>query len=73
MRLSVNLEDDLYAIAKSLASAERCSISEAVNRLVRRGLTPPSRPSRKRSGFPVVRGARPISSDEVYRIEGDEG
>lgn len=72
MRLSVNLEDDLYAIAKSLAAAEQCSLSEAVNRLVRRGLEP-SRAAPRRRGFPTVRGTRPLSSEDVYRIDTEAG
>lgn len=30
MRLTVNLEPDLYALAKSLAKSEDCTISAAV-------------------------------------------
>ena len=36
VRLTVNLDPDLYAVAVSLAKAEDCSISTAVNRLLRR-------------------------------------
>lgn len=71
MRLTVNLEEDVYAIARALARTENCSISEAVNRLVRRGLVSRTRLD-KTSGFPVVRGAKPFSSEDVYRIEGDD-
>jgi len=71
MRLTVNLEEDLYIIARALARAENCSISEAVNRLVRRGLMPRSH-AEKKSGFPVVRGTRPFTSEDVYRIEGED-
>jgi len=72
MRLSVNLADDLYLIAKALAQAEGCSLSEAVNRLVRRGLVPALGP-RARGGFPVVRGSRPFSAEDVRRVdEADE-
>lgn len=33
MRLTVNLDPDLYALAKSLSKAEDCTLSAAVNRL----------------------------------------
>ena len=56
MRLTINLEDDLYAVAKSLASAEDKSISHAVNILIRRGLVPQGDARKQpKSGLPVVR------------------
>jgi hypothetical protein len=78
MRLTVNLEPDLYALAKSLAKAEDCTISAAVNRLLRRSLSgKPSRDGRqsgrpaKRNGFVISRGRRPISADTVRTIEAE--
>ena len=71
MRLSINLEPDLYALAKSLAKSEDCSLSAALNRLVRRGLQRPagSGPADKRNGLRVSRGATPITADLVREIE----
>jgi hypothetical protein len=78
MRLTVNLEHDLYVVARSLASADDCSISAAVNKLVRRALEPSAaagvtgRSRRSKSDvnlLPVVRGERPFTSEDVYRIE----
>lgn len=72
MRLTVNLEDDLYAIARSLAKTEDCSISEAINRLLRRALEPARPPpSSTDEAFPIVRGAAPFTSEDVYRIDGE--
>jgi hypothetical protein len=78
MRLTVNLESDLYAIAKSLAKAEDCTISAAVNRLLRRSLhgTAPDTQKRsgvsaKRNGFAVSRGKRTITADTVRQIEAE--
>jgi hypothetical protein len=79
MRLTVNLEPDLYAVAKSLAKAEDCTISAAVNRLLRRSLTGrksgprlTGRPA-KRNGLVISRGRRPITADTVRQIEaGDD-
>ena len=76
MRLTVNLEPDLYSVAKSLAKAEDCSISTAVNRLLRRSLPGAAkevsrrsvRPS-KRNRFVISRGKKPITADTVRRIE----
>lgn len=75
----MNLESDLYAIAKSLAKAEDCTISAAVNRLLRRSLsvreTNEKRPGRssKRNGFVVSRGRKPITAETVRQTEvGDD-
>ena len=79
MRLTVNLESDLYALAKSLAKAEDCSLSAAVNRLLRRGLTDGSKHGRqpsvrpaKRNGFVISRGRQPITADTVRRVEAED-
>jgi hypothetical protein len=72
MRLTINLRDDLYAVAASLAQAESISISEAVNRLLQRALAEPRAASRKsKNGFPVVRGRKPIGPDDVARVESE--
>lgn len=75
MRLTVNLDTDLYALAVSLAKAEDCSISAAVNRLLRRSLPGASAhgPTRKRrNGFLISRGYEPITADDVARIEDED-
>jgi hypothetical protein len=70
VRLTINLQDDLYRMAKSMAIAENCSISVAVNKLLRRGILGKESIERpKRKGFPVVKGRRPFTSDDVYKIE----
>ena len=79
MRLTVNLESEMYALAKSLAREEGCTISVAVNRLLRRsvagGMERSPRPLRgkmKRSGFVVSRGAKTITADTVRRAEKED-
>ena len=76
MRLTVNLEPDLYALAVSLAKAEDCSISAAVNRLLRRSLVDEARPGarpRRRNDFLVSKGREPVTADTVARTEaGDD-
>ncbi len=72
MRLTINLEDGLYAVAKSLARTEDCSISAAVNKLLRRGLEAGDRGGRrKRRGLPVVACPQKFTSDEVYALDSD--
>ena len=82
MRLTVNLEPDLYALAKSLAKAEDCNISAAVNRLLRRSLPGLSNNearrsvrSAKRNLLVISRGKHPVTADTVRQIdaEDDEG
>lgn len=69
MRLSVNLDEDLYNAARTLARAEDISISEAINRLLRRALEQPATLQKSRRGFPVLRGSRPFGPDEVAASE----
>lgn len=76
MRFTVNLDSDLYAVAKSLARAEDCSLSAAVNRLLRRSLAhgarrgPSGTPERRtRNGLPISRGAMPLTADMVRHEE----
>ena len=79
MRLTINLEPELYAVAVSLAKAEDCSISAAVNRLVRRAL-PGAKPGRRgearrmkrRNGLLVCRGKEVITAETVQKIEAED-
>ena len=79
MRLTLNLEPDLYAVAKSLAKAEDCSISAAVNQLLRRSLSGQSgqgRPGKRtpaaRNGFVISHGTQPITADTVRQAEEED-
>ena len=79
MRLTINLEPDLYAVAVSLAKAEDCSISAAVNRLVRRAL-PGAQPGRRRpadglqrrNGLLVCDGREVVTAEAIQRIEEED-
>ena len=75
MRLTVNLDSDLYALAVSLAKTEDCSISAAVNRLLRRAL--PSEADRephfgRRNRFVISRGREPVTADGIARAEAED-
>ena len=79
MRLTVNLEPDLYAVAVSFAKAEDCSISAAVNRLMRRGLpgaagrdAPSTGRTKRRNGILVSMGGPPITAETIRRIEEED-
>ena len=73
MRLTISLEDDLYAIARSLARTEDCSISVAVNKLLRRGLESREHVSvrRRRGGLPVVRCPKRFTSEAIYALDAE--
>ena len=82
MRLSINLDDDLYAMARAHAVAERISISKAVNALLRsqstsRGATPRGREHSASylspvTGIRVSRGQRPVTNEDAKRLEEEE-
>jgi predicted transcriptional regulator len=70
MRLTINLDDDLYAVAKSLARTQESSISVAVNQLLRQGLERPGKArGRSKTGLPIVRCDRKFTSDDVAAID----
>lgn len=69
MRLTINLDEDLYAIAKALAKTDDVSVSTAVNDLIRRSLKEPSAPGRRAGEFPTVKCRIPVTADDVARAE----
>lgn len=71
MRLTVNLEERYYRAAKALAKAEDLSLSMAVNRLIAMGFERPTPEGQGDSGFPVSRGAKPVTAERVEEIEAD--
>jgi len=75
MRLTINLDDDLYAVAKSLAQTRDVSISVAVNTLLRRAVEPersepiPAPIAADAGGWPVVRGKRVVTAEDVKALD----
>lgn len=76
MRLTINLDDDLYAMARSHAIATKTSISKAVGDLLRRNsrttlpaspLNPPHTNIHPVSGFPVSAAGSPKLTEEDIR------
>jgi hypothetical protein len=79
MRLTINLDDDLYAMARSHAIATKTSISKAVGDLLRRRALPtPASPHSEPgihplSGFPVSQSdGRPITDTDIRRAMDDD-
>jgi hypothetical protein len=76
MRLSIRIEDDVYAVALALARSEHISLGKAINELARRGFhrsgsIPVSR-KRRATDFPVSPGKRLITSEDVDRVESED-
>lgn len=86
MRLTINLEDDLYAMARAHSVAERISISKAVNALLRlkKSSPPPMSPATKKdpketcglhpiSGFPVsITASETMPADAVSTLDNEQ-
>jgi len=67
----VNLPDDIYEVARSLASAKHTSMGEALAELVRRGLNPAPRLD-SAAAFPRFRvsdDASPITLETTLATE----
>ena len=68
MRTTLDLDDDVMAAARELATAERRSIGAVVSELARRGLTPAR--VEADGDLPVIRvpaGTAPITLEMVRR------
>ena len=75
MPVPIQIDDDAYAIAQAFAEQAHCSVASAVSRLVLKsdfaGATPDGPTTDSVVRFPLVRGARTITSEAVARL-GDE-
>ncbi len=71
MRTTVNLPEDVYEAARSIAGSERVPLGEALARLVRRGLNPPIEFNTKEAFpyFVVPSDAEPITLEQTLRTE----
>ena len=76
MRLTINLDEDLYALARSHAIATKTSISKAVGNLLRRRTTAhspahdgplPDFSVDSVTLLPIVRGDGPLITNEVVQ------
>jgi hypothetical protein len=68
VRTTLNLDDDVVAVARELAAGERRSLGSVISELARRGLTPARVDSD--GDLPVIRvpaGTPPITPEIVRR------
>jgi hypothetical protein len=74
MRTTLDIPDDLHAQAVAIARDTHQSLSQTVAGLIRRGLgsgDPGEIARSARTGLPVVRLGRIITTEDVRRLEDD--
>ncbi|HLJ98765.1 MAG TPA: hypothetical protein VKU39_02530 [Streptosporangiaceae bacterium] len=75
MRTTLEIPDDLHAQAAAIARDTHQTLSQAVALLMRRGLSSGHSGevvTSARTGLPVVRLGRTITTEDVRRLEDDE-
>lgn len=75
MRTTLDIPDDLHAQAAAIARDTHQSLSQTIAALIRRGLRsgePDEIDTSARTGLPVVHLSRPITSEDVRRLEDDD-
>ena len=75
MRTTLNIDDDVLAIAKSLAARQKKPVGEVVSAIFRKGLAPSGSPVTRRNGitlFPVVEGAGKVTPEIIEELLYDE-
>ncbi len=75
MRTTIDLPDDLHRQAQSLARDTSRTLSDIVAELMRRGLgqgAPVETSQSAKTGLPVVRLGKVITTDDVRSLEDDE-
>jgi hypothetical protein len=71
MRITVNLPEDVYQVARSLASLKGTSIGDALAELVRAGLRPSAKMNTKKAFpcFDLPADAKPITLEQTLEAE----
>ena len=72
MRTTLNIDDEILEVARSLAGERKVSVGAALSELARRGLRQRAASLRKRTGFPlfdVSRDSTPLTLDRVKQHE----
>ena len=74
MRTTLNIDDEILEVARSLAGERHLSVGAVLSDLARRGLRQRGAGRRGRAGFPVFevdRGSRPLTLDWVKQFESE--
>jgi hypothetical protein len=73
MRTTLNLPEDVYQIARSLANLKGISLGDALAELARAGLRPAARMNAKKAFpcFDLPASAKPITLEQTLEAEDD--
>jgi hypothetical protein len=76
MRTTIDIPDDLLAVAKSIARGRNQTLGQAVAEMMRRSLSAPV-PEREvaispRTGLPVIHLGRVTTLEDIKSLEDDE-
>ena len=76
MRVTVNLDPDLYSFASAYAGARGITLSAAIRKLIRRAEQMPEpvapyRLKRTERGYLVISGGNPLTSEMVKQLSED--
>jgi tRNA/tmRNA/rRNA uracil-C5-methylase (TrmA/RlmC/RlmD family) len=74
MRTTLEIDDDIVAVAKQLAAQRKMTMGKGISELARRALEPGSE-GKMRNGvlvFPARRGARKATLELVNRLRDEE-
>ena len=76
MRTTINVDDSLHLMVRSLAHQNPLSMSDTIDLLLLRGLSVEARGAQRQpddrdplTGFPLIRSARPITGDDVRSLD----
>jgi hypothetical protein len=71
MRTTLDIEDDVLEVAKSLAKHRRLSLGRAVSDLIRKSIQPHAKRASTQNGLRVIArgpGSKPVTLDIVNRL-----
>ena len=71
MRVTVDLDEGLLRTAKDIARFKHQRLGRVISDLVQRGLRPDPVPYEMRNGLPVfprIRGAKPVTDEDVKAL-----
>jgi len=71
MRTTLDIDDDVLAVARARAEREQVSIGRVLSQLARAALQPAVEIPRTRNGLPILsnaRTARPVTADVVNQL-----
>jgi hypothetical protein len=74
MRTTLDIDDDVLALARARAERERVSIGRVLSALARVALQPTGTSPAMRNGLPVLsnaRTARPVTPELVHQLRDD--